>query len=562
MNKRLIAILVIMMVTLLLPLNPNIFANYYDNEIPEAPFIEWDDTYSTSYSSQRVTMSVRTPENADKIRFYLFANDDVYTREKKVSSYDNIVSQTFGSLLEEQEVWGYAVAYDRQGIKTPNSEWASEYIGKRSNRAQYVDIPYEPYIDWLDEGRNTSNSQRVQVTADLPRDAKYIKYFLICNGTVKESGRTQNESYTFTGVHYDQMVIAYVRIYDGYGDVSPQSPTTTLYIGEDISYDLSPPIPQVQWLDQGLNNPYGQQVLMRVYLPYPSIKIRYFLLSGGTVLSSPITTEDNYIFYNVKDNQTVTGYVQIYDNNDRPSAYSQQVSISIPNRTQSGSIYEPVQPPVTQPGGTGAKDDIPSQEGRIIISDRGISIKDFKLPSLWINSPFHFEDIDVSDSELHQALQYCYSTRLLENEYKSEFYPNSPMTRIDFLNATLKAAALYERQAEYGSNYVDIYRDYPYYNQVLFAGQEGIMNGYPDYAFKPDNGITYGVAMKALVNAFKIRRYKGYEESLVDNIEQHYIDIFLQAGIINTAPSNPNQELTRANAIRILYRIMSLKMQQ
>ena len=134
MDMRKLLITIITFTVIISLLIPNVFANYYEDEIPEAPVIEWDDYYSTGYSSQRVTMTVRVPQNADKIRFYLIANDEVITRERRVSSYDDFVSQTFSYLQEEQEVWGYVVAYDRRGIKTPNSEWSSEYIGKRSNR--------------------------------------------------------------------------------------------------------------------------------------------------------------------------------------------------------------------------------------------------------------------------------------------------------------------------------------------------------------------------------------------------------------------------------------------
>ncbi len=521
----------------------------YKLDSPEPPEIEWDDDYSNGASSQKVRMTAEVPDDAEKIKFVLIADDDVKKETKTVHSSDDEITCTFTSLDEEQEVWGYIIAYDDNDDPSERSELTSEYIEKKSSSSSRVETPEEPEVEWKNSNNSTKNTQKVTITAEMPDDAEKLQYFLVCDGTLKDSNKTTRESYTFSNIDYDQVVYAYVKAYDEDDRESEQSSTAMLYIGDDG--DISTPDePYMQFIDMGYDYPYGQQVLVKTEIPSDAKTVEYFLVANGQVFSSGKTDEKSYTFNYLKDNQIVYSFARAYDRWGNESSDSGRSVLSIPNRTTTSQTSEQ-QLNIEE-----------SQEpmDRIIDGKKGISMKDFELPPLWLNASFHFDD--VQDKELKEALQYFYSTRLLENGYTNKFYPHKPISRIDFLNMVLKATNITnEQMPKLTSNFKDINDAYAYYNEVLLANYKGVMRGYSDYKFKPNNGLTYGTGARTIVKAFEIR-YKDYQgEKLIDDIGEHYISALVNARIMSTQPTSQFNYISRGEAVKILYRIIKIKME-
>ncbi|NLY43056.1 MAG: S-layer homology domain-containing protein [Clostridiaceae bacterium] len=522
-----------------------------DVETPDPPTIEWDSDYSSSATSQKVTMYAEKPDGAYKLEYVLFAND---VKQTKVTTSE---SCSFYSLDEQQEVWGYVVALDKNNNRSERSELVSEYIGKKSKSTKKVDTPEEPEIEWVDANKSKNNNQKVKVSAEIPEGAKYLRYFLICDGDIRSSSKTTSESYTFSGVDYNQMVVAYVKAYDSSGNDSYQSETVTLYIGDDGEVS-TPAKPQVRWIDYGYNSPYGQVVEVSAEIPSDANRLKYFIIANGTMVSSELTTSTRYTFYNIKDDQMVTAFVKAYDKWDNESDESERTTIYIPKRSTGQQSSSSSQTTPSQTGGQTSQ----QPTGRISNAARGISIRDFQLPPRKINASFHFEDVPAEDKELHEALQYLYSTGIYDGAFQRNFYPNKSMSRIDFLNALIRATGMDSTTIKYISHYKDVKPDYLYHNNILLASEKRIMNGYSDHTFRPDGALTYGAAAKAVAVAFEMRRYSSQGESLIDDFQQDYLDVLVSSGILSNKPDSTATVITRGEATRLLYRILKLKINQ
>lgn len=528
---------------------PTCYCASSEADIPDAPEIEWDDDYSDSGSNQKIIMTAEVPDNAEEIKFYLFADDRLHTRIKSVSDDDDEVSQNFYSLDESQEVWGYVTAIDDDDDETDPSEWSCEYIGVVSDDEPDVDTPDAPEIEWEDAGESTSNNQRVTVTAELPDNADDLEYFLICDGDIKDSLKTDDEEYTFTRVDYEQTVIAYVKAYDG-NDVSYRSETTSLYIGDNGKVD-KPDKPNIQWIDKGYDNPNGQSVKMTSVLDDDVYKVRYFLVANGTVMTSNLTTSSTYTFNNVMDNQTVIGFVRAYDRFDNQSDDSDKVQVYIPNRTYHDSEGTQYYPDTS----------LPESNNRIYKVNYGLSLRNFDIPEIVIDSTFKFSDVNKNDKELNDALNYFCRTGIFDASFSDKFYPDNYISRIDFLKLMLKATVTdYDSMANIYVPFNDISYGDGNHNAVAYAVDMGLMNGDQNYRFHPYDPITYGQASKVLVKHFKIRRYIYGSEGLINNLQKHCFDTLNDSKILPEYKLlNKETKLTRKDAVKIIYRVINMK---
>ncbi len=531
------------------------------HERPDTPEMQWHE--GTSSTNQRISMTAYIPYGADRIRFYLVANDGVVARDRLNFDYeDEYVTVNFYSLREAQEAWGYIEIYDKDGNVSVPSDWTSAYIERVSNVTKDIEPPEQPEMVWENPGQSTGRNQRMTVKAQMPEGASYLEYFLVNEGKIERSGRITDESYTFRRVGFNQSVLTYVKAYTSRTSnlsrtVSYPSPVTVMFIGDDGRVS-TPEMPQLQWVDLGHSQAYGQQLIMTAQKPNDAQKLHYFLYANGTLMQSHITTNTSYTFYNIQGNQMVMGFVKAYDMWDNASEESPRAQMYIPalnSAPQTPSEPEtPTHPSIGQPM---------QPAGRISDLRRGISLREFTLPAMWVNASFHFNDVPKEDTELKQALQYFYSTHVFSDTFSENFHPNRPMTRVGFLDALVKTANLPIRQMPtILSPFEDVKADHDFHNHIVYASWQNIMRGYSDHLFRPSADLAYGTAARAIVNAYDIRLY-GYEgERIIDDIGDHYVAALVNANILSHAPESQFAVMTRGEVAKTLYKIIQIQMEQ
>ena len=107
-------------------------------------------------------------------------------------------------------------------------------------------------------------------------------------------------------------------------------------------------------------------------------------------------------------------------------------------------------------------------------------------------------------------------------------------------------------------NFVDLPADHWSYKAVSSLASSGIIAGYEDGSFLPDNGITRAEFAKLMVTAFK---FTGSKEKIFDDVENgawyaDFVNIAADNELINgyDGKFRPNDRIKRQDAILIAYR--------
>jgi|GEM_PF-995545 hypothetical protein len=88
---------------------------------------------------------------------------------------------------------------------------------------------------------------------------------------------------------------------------------------------------------------------------------------------------------------------------------------------------------------------------------------------------------------------------------------------------------------------------------VCIAKKDGVIDGYPDGTFRPEALVNLAEAAKIVVGAF------GIETNAKSNLGtwwKPYVFALAQIGGLPTTFSDPNQQLTRGDMAEIIYRVM------
>ena len=142
----------------------------------------------------------------------------------------------------------------------------------------------DPSIQWLDQGVNSGNSQKVKVSCGMPGNATELFYDMEGAGA-NDYGWTGATSYTDTGV-YDSQTVSVRCKARGAGGESGWSGWVAVDIGDRTAPDV--PSPSIEWLDQGLNSRDTQKV-----------KVSYGTINKVLVGRLPLRSMDNRKEYRV-----------------------------------------------------------------------------------------------------------------------------------------------------------------------------------------------------------------------------------------------------------------------
>ncbi len=129
------------------------------------------------------------------------------------------------------------------------------------------------------------------------------------------------------------------------------------------------------------------------------------------------------------------------------------------------------------------------------------------------------------------------------------FKPNVYVSRIEFVEALLKLFRIdYSDKPDVFGEFYDIDENSPYYNAVYTAYQAGIVSGYGDNNFRPDQVLSYGEAQTLAVKALGYNNVAPYN----DNYAAAFTGLNLNKGVsVKNAAA-----LTRLNIAEILYNVL------
>lgn len=179
---------------------------------------------------------------------------------------------------------------------------------------------------------------------------------------------------------------------------------------------------------------------------------------------------------------------------------------------------------------------------------------------------------DVPSSHYANAAIKALSSRMVVQGYANgTFQPNGFVTRAEFAAMLIKALGIVPTAEE--TNLKDIKKSAWYYDSVSSAVKAGLLKGYEDGTFRPNQTITQQEMLVVLYGALS---FGGYENKNSGNVQsfdkaqgfdewsEQAVNVLLQEGIINKKEVfeiDADKKSTRAEGIEMLYRMLKkLKM--
>lgn len=161
---------------------------------------------------------------------------------------------------------------------------------------------------------------------------------------------------------------------------------------------------------------------------------------------------------------------------------------------------------------------------------------------------------DHEDHDFQEAIEYLYSKGIIQGYPNNTFKPDNLITRAELLKIIIESNFNESDYAEYTTDpcFPDIVAGEWYVKYVCFAKSRGIVQGYPDGTFKPEQNIN-------LVESLKIM-YEGIGIVLENEdviFKFKYYSPAMKAGYIPEVLSGEYDKLvTRAEVSEVIYRIL------
>lgn len=180
-----------------------------------------------------------------------------------------------------------------------------------------------------------------------------------------------------------------------------------------------------------------------------------------------------------------------------------------------------------------------------------------------------FDDIRGHWSE--DNILFLSSEKIINGVGNNEFRPNDNITRAQYISMILKALDL-NFEAKDSSGFTDIKPNAWYHDTVETALELGLVTGYEDHTFRPDNPVTRQEMAAIAVRAshYKIAKQPGSDEidlSMLDNYNdknsisswaRNSVAIAANQGLLRGRANNlfePNGISTRAEGAAVVKRL-------
>lgn len=181
----------------------------------------------------------------------------------------------------------------------------------------------------------------------------------------------------------------------------------------------------------------------------------------------------------------------------------------------------------------------------------------------------HFKDVTRSNvgTWAADAVDFAYHFGLVSGVSKTEFAPNSPMTRAQLVTVLYRAAG--SPSVTVSTNFEDLDVGSYYYSAVVWANVNGIVNGTSDTTFSPDSRLTRQQLAAIL---YRYARAFGGDTSYIGNLshftDRHQVDSYATTPMIwavsheiisgtSDTTLSPLSTATRAQVVVILHRYLT-----
>lgn len=174
----------------------------------------------------------------------------------------------------------------------------------------------------------------------------------------------------------------------------------------------------------------------------------------------------------------------------------------------------------------------------------------FILPAILVSAYVSFSD--VPDTYLYaEAIDYAYESGIVSGYSDGSYLPDNPINRAEFTKVVInsKFGESDIQGCEAGKTFPDVKESDWYYPYVCVASNYGIINGYPDGSFKPGNNINFVEAAKIIVNTF------GYKVSASEIWYKPFVEVMETTSAIPGTIYSFERNITRGEMAEMVYRL-------
>lgn len=171
---------------------------------------------------------------------------------------------------------------------------------------------------------------------------------------------------------------------------------------------------------------------------------------------------------------------------------------------------------------------------------------------------------DIEDHWAEDYINTLYEDDIISGYGDGTFGPDDRLTRSQIVKIAMLAFE-YETGKDYETNpFSDVYGGDWFYDYVLEAENEGVVSGYEDGSFKPNNEVTRAEALKIILTAGGITEYDSVVPNFndVNTIEDwfaKYTAYAKDSGLVSGYSDGSfrgNQGITRAEVCKIVVELM------
>lgn len=158
-----------------------------------------------------------------------------------------------------------------------------------------------------------------------------------------------------------------------------------------------------------------------------------------------------------------------------------------------------------------------------------------------------FPDVDVQ-SEYAEAIAYVNEAGIIMGDDKGNFNPNKSVSRAEMVALICRMLGETENLQK-SSDFFDVPTNHWANTYVSKAVEFGIVNGYGNGKFGPDDDVTYEQAVAMIIRAvggeLESQEYGGYPDG--------YFTVADENGLLQNVSANKGEPLSRANVAVIIY---------
>jgi uncharacterized secreted protein with C-terminal beta-propeller domain len=167
-----------------------------------------------------------------------------------------------------------------------------------------------------------------------------------------------------------------------------------------------------------------------------------------------------------------------------------------------------------------------------------------------------FSDPDFSDTgglSSRTAISYLQDKSIINGFSDNTFRPQENITRAEFLKIALKSKEYISQNCTPSKTFSDVQTDEWYYSIVCHAVNKGIVQGYPNGTFRPNDHIVYTDAAKIISEVHKVE----IPENTGDEWFSGYIAAIDRERVKPESITNTSQHLKRGEMSQMIWGLVT-----